>query len=331
MKKKILLCTLAGFFLFSTASCSSDDSSNSTVIEKEKEVPNTLKDNFFDIEGATFKEGTLLAGEKDVISEINVNSFVINGGKAIMSVTSTAELKSILVGLKGHEGFYEVLTSNEIQTRDLLYRYEVILDLSQKLDLEIFELEIVGYITDGTRTVIYYREFHLIPAGTGEMQVSLSWDQEDDVDLHLVKNNSGRVYYGSKHLFNSEGTEIAELDIDSNPGCSIDGIKNENIYFKHLEDGEYAIYVDLYRKCPNTTAGSKYIVNVIYGGTSIRLSDHMMGKFADDYRGSGNTPSKHVLIGTFSIVNGQFSSVVSPETAPSIHTFRLNEKLVYKK
>ena len=329
MKKKFLLCTLAGFLLFSTASCSSDDS-NTTEVE-EVEVPNTLKDKFFDIEGATFKPGTIQGGEKDAINQINVNNFVINGGKAIMTITSTAELQSILIGLKGHDGFYEFKTTNESQTRDLLYSYEVVLDLSQKLDLEVFELQIVGYITDGTRTVVYYREFQLIPAGTGELQISLSWDKEDDVDLHLVKKDSNRIYYGSKHLYNSEGIEVAELDIDSNPGCQLDGIKNENIYFHQLEDGEYAIYVDLYSKCTNAEAGSKYIVNVIVGGTSIRLSDHMMGKFADENPGSGNDPSQHVFIGAFSIVDGQFSSVVASERTSFTDTFRLNERLVYKK
>lgn len=329
MKKKFLLCTLAGFLLFSIASCSSDDS-NTTEVE-EVEVPNTLKDKFFDIEGATFKPGTIQGGEKDAINQINVNNFVINGGKAIMTITSTAELQSILIGLKGHDGFYEFKTTNESQTRDLLYSYEVVLDLSQKLDLEVFELQIVGYITDGTRTVVYYREFQLIPAGTGELQISLSWDKEDDVDLHLVKKDSKRIYYGSKHLYNSEGIEVAELDIDSNPGCQLDGIKNENIYFHQLEDGEYAIYVDLYSKCTNAEAGSKYIVNVIVGGTSIRLSDHMMGKFADENPGSGNDPSQHVFIGAFSIVDGQFSSVVASERTSFTDTFRLNERLVYKK
>ncbi|MBB1139903.1 hypothetical protein [Myroides sp. WP-1] len=330
MKKKVLLFALAGFFLLGSVSCSSDDSGTS---EPEKvEVPNTLKDDYFSIDGATFNAGNIQGGEKNSIAEISVNNFVINGGKAIMTLTCTEELKSVLIGLKGHDGFYELQTTNELQTRDRLYRYEVILDLSQNLNLEVFGLEIVGYITDGTRTVIYYREFQLIPAGTGELQISLSWDKEDDVDLHLVKQDQGRIYYGSKTLFAENSTLIAELDIDSNPGCSIDGIKNENIYFNHLADGVYAIYVDLYSKCEASgSTGSKYIVNVTYGGTSIRLSDHMIGKFNDDDSGSGNTLSRHVHIGSFSIVDGQFSSIVETDSATSIQAFNLEEKLVYKK
>ncbi|WHT38525.1 hypothetical protein QNH98_16180 [Myroides sp. mNGS23_01] len=68
MKKKFLLCTLVGFLLFSTASCSSDDS-NTTEVE-EVEVPNTLKDKFFDIEGATFKAGTIQGVKKMLLIKL---------------------------------------------------------------------------------------------------------------------------------------------------------------------------------------------------------------------------------------------------------------------
>ncbi|MGG5577991.1 hypothetical protein ACPDHL_11715 [Myroides sp. C15-4] len=331
MKKRILLLALLGGFMLSTTACSSDDSSQET---QKVEVPNTLKDDYFSIEGATFNAGTIQAGEEESITEISVNNFIINGGKAIMTVTSSAQLQAIQIGLKGHEGYYSVKTSNENLARTGLYHYEVILDFSQDLILDIVGLELVGYITDGKRTVVYYREFQVIPAGTGALQISLSWDREDDVDLHLVKRNSDRIYYGSRKLYNSEGEKIAELDIDSNAGCSIDGIKNENIYFDRLEDGVYSIYVDLYSKCEaRGSAGSKFIVNVMYSGTSIRLSDHMIGKFDDADTGSGNDPRRHVLIGTFAIVNGVFSSVVEEEeeTTRSLDAFGLNKRLVYKK
>ncbi|MDM1406726.1 hypothetical protein [Myroides sp. DF42-4-2] len=330
MKKKILLFALLGGFMLSTTACSSDDSNSGT---EQVEVPNTLKDDYFNIEGATFNAGSIESGTAEAIAEINVNNFIINGGKAIMTVSSTAQLQSIHIGLKGHDGYYDVKTSNENLTRNGLYSYEVILDFSQDLILDIVGLELVGYITDGTRTILYYRELQVIPAGTGELQISLSWDREDDVDLHLVKRNVDRIYYGSRQLHNADGEKIAELDIDSNPACRIDGIKNENIYFDRLEDGVYSIYVDLYRKCEvSGSVGSKYIVNVMYNGTSIRLSDHMIGKFDDTDTGSGNTESRHVLIGSFSVVNGSFSSVVEEEaTTRTLDTFGLSKKMIYTK
>lgn len=332
MKKKVLLFTLAGFFLLGTTSCSNDDSSNPTDIEKEKEVPNTLKDEFFNIDGATFKEGGIPSGEKNSVKHIRINKYVINGGKTIMTITSTDQLDAILVALKGHDGFYDFKLKNEALTRNNEFTYEIIVDLSQKLSLENFELAIAGRLMDGTMTETQYVDLQLVAAGTGELQISLSWDLEDDVDLHLVNKEGQRVYYGNKSIADAEGIRIAELDIDSNPGCSIDEIKNENIYFNDLKtDGVYYIYVDLYRKCESQRIGSKYIVNVMYNGSSVRLSDHMMGKFDDSYQGSGNTPSQHVLIGAFSIIDGQFSSIVETESTRSIVPFNLNEKLVYKK
>ncbi|MGG5506501.1 MULTISPECIES: hypothetical protein [unclassified Myroides] len=328
MKKKVLLFTLAVFFLLGTTSCSNDDNSNPTNVEKE--IPNTLEDEFFTIDGATFKEGEIPVGDKNSVKHIRINKYVINGGKTIMTITSADQLDAILVALKGHDGFYDFKLQNETLTRTNEFTYEVIVDLSQKLSLENFELAIAGRLMDGTMTETQYVDLQLVAAGTGELQISLSWDLEDDVDLHLVNQEGQRIYYGNKTLLDTEGIRIAELDIDSNPGCSIDEIKNENIYFNDLKtDGVYSIYVDLYSKCQSPRAGSKYIVNVMYNGSSIRLSEHMMGKFNDNDEGSGNTPSRHVLIGSFSIINGQFSSIVETETTTR-SGFDFEEELVYK-
>lgn len=334
MKKRILLCTLAGFFLFATTSCSSDDNKYLTEVDSEnipeKEIPNTLKDEYFDIEGGTFKPGEIPAGEETSILDISVNKFVINGGKTIATLTSNAPLSSVLIGLKGHEGYYDVATANEIQTRSGEFTYEIIIDFSQVLDLTDFELKFVGIITDGKRTEVYYKAFQLVEAGIGELQVSLSWDKEDDVDLHLYDADNNHIYYSNKVVKNVEtGETVGELDIDSNPNCNIDGVKNENIYYKNLQDGTYRIYVDLYRKCTNST-GSKYAVNVLHNGTRLHLSDQMIGKFDDDYYGSRNNPSQYVLIGAFSIVNGQFSSVVEVEPL-SQQNFSTREVLIREK
>ncbi|WP_121966471.1 hypothetical protein [Myroides sp. N17-2] len=328
MKKKILLFALVGSFMLSTTSCSNDDNSSPNI--EEVQAPNTLKDDFFDIEGAKFKGGDLPAGERDVITEINVNKFVINGGKAIMNLTSTTPLESVLIALDGHDGYYSFKTSEEVQTRLGNYKYIVVFNFSQKLDLDSFGLNIVGTISDGEQTRIYYREFQTVTAGVGELQVSLSWDKEDDVDLHLFDADNNHIYYGDRVLHGAEG-KIAELDIDSNPACSIDGVKNENIYYNDLKDGTYKVYVDLFTKCTQSE-GSSYVVNVIHNGVSLRLSDHMIGKFADDYRGSGNTPSMYAFIGAFSIVDGHFSSVVeSAGTARLANDIELKKELVYKK
>lgn len=326
MKKKILLGALAGFLLFSTASCSSDDNKYLTEVDNEKvpekEVPNTLKDDYFEIEGGIFKEGEIPAGEEKSILDINVNKFVINGGKTIATVTSNTPLSAVLIGLKEHEGYYEVATVNEIQTRSGEFYYEIIIDFSQVLNLDEFELKFVGIITDGKRTEVYYKAFQLVAAGIGELQVSLSWDKEDDVDLHLFDADNNHIYYAHKTVVNSEtGETVGELDIDSNPNCNIDEVKNENIYYKNLKDGTYRIYVDLYQKCTNST-GSKYAVNVLHNGVRLNLSNQMVGTFADDYYGSRNNPSQYVLIGAFSIVNGQFSSIVEVEPLQGISSYQ---------
>lgn len=58
MKKKILLFALVGSFMLSTTSCSNDDNSSPNI--EEVQAPNTLKDDFFEVEGAKFKGGIYL-------------------------------------------------------------------------------------------------------------------------------------------------------------------------------------------------------------------------------------------------------------------------------
>ena len=62
------------------------------------------------------------------------------------------------------------------------------------------------------------------PVGSGPIQVSLSWVGQVDVDLHVTPPAGGDIYWGDR----SDSTG-GTLDLDSNAGCSIDNVNNENI------------------------------------------------------------------------------------------------------
>lgn len=55
-----------------------------------------------------------------------------------------------------------------------------------------------------------------------------------------------------------EGVMICGLDHDSNAGCSIDGLNNENIVFadEWVCNGKYEVYLDMYENCDPSTATS---------------------------------------------------------------------------
>jgi hypothetical protein len=97
-------------------------------------------------------------------------------------------------------------------------------------------------------------EIPLKEVGGGPLQVSIVWDTDTDVDLHLdVPGNSlfgGEIYYS--HKVDGNG----ELDLDSNPACALDHIRNENITYARgaPANGDYVVRVDYYSDCSGQNA-----------------------------------------------------------------------------
>ena len=133
---------------------------------------------------------------------------------------------------------------------------------------------------NGDISKIWETSVELLVVGTGALQVSLSFDNAKDVDLHLIEPeyndeygdpvsfSDRHIYYSNKVAYYSGG----ELDLDSNPGCSIDNINNENITYSSdnsfIAPGTYKVYVDLFENCDYEIA-TNYVVTVFYGGVLI--------------------------------------------------------------
>ena len=93
-----------------------------------------------------------------------------------------------------------------------------------------------------------------------EAVISLSWDTNVDLDLQVL-TPSGR-FVDSKHPTaqppSDAGvipTDTAYIDRDSNAGCSVDGIRRENLIFPHgaPPHGVYGIYANLFDACKQSS------------------------------------------------------------------------------
>lgn len=75
-------------------------------------------------------------------------------------------------------------------------------------------------------------------AGSGQVQITLTWDTTDDIDLWVTGPDGERIYYGDKH--SSSG---GELDFDDTNGYG-----PENVYWPHnsAPNGTYKVEVDHY-------------------------------------------------------------------------------------
>ena len=96
-------------------------------------------------------------------------------------------------------------------------------------------------------------------AQSGEITISLLWDSEDDLDLHVFTPDGSEIYYGNKEA----GGGV--LDVDANAfSSSLMPNPVENVYFESPEDGEYWVYVINYHDRTDGSA-TNYLVRLQVG------------------------------------------------------------------
>ena len=117
--------------------------------------------------------------------------------------------------------------------------------------------------------------------GTGDVQISVSWNSAADVDLHAIEPNGTEIYYGNLRL--STG---GELDLDSNAGCGSDGPRVENIRWPsgRAPLGSYTVRVDHWSNC--SASSTSYVVRVINGAASSTFTGTFTG--GGDFGGAGS-------------------------------------------
>jgi hypothetical protein len=188
------------------------------------------------------------------------------------------------------QGFYEVTLASAASSANL------VVSLAQTLPgtAFVFHYALVG--ADGSQGAAARQVIDAIPVGTGQVQVSVSWDVDSDVDLHVVDPDKGEVYWD-----NTSVASGGELDLDSNADCDLDHKKNENITWSHAPAGTFTVRLDLFEEC-DTTA-TNYVVTVRVSGQAVRT---FSGKFTGkgDLGGEGDG----IPITTFQIAPAPSSS-----------------------
>jgi subtilisin family serine protease len=97
---------------------------------------------------------------------------------------------------------------------------------------------------------------------TGDVQVLLSWENYNDLDLACVDPSGDRVWFKNKRI-RSGG--ILEIDMNVKPNDSQTPI--ENIYWPHgsAPNGTYGVYLWLYKQHEANINGTPYKILVKYG------------------------------------------------------------------
>jgi len=270
-------------------------------------------------------------GDVDVITDVKIGGSALAGGSTIITVTASEELEELYIEIGGEDGYYRwnLEPEDKISTGNSApFIYQIVLEFNQDQQIEeICETEGTAGVCRATRTfkvsgktkegelvVPETKNLEVKQVSTGALQISLSWDQNDDVDLYVYTPNGGKkIFFGNHRRDEHDG--LGELDVDSNAGCTIDEINSENIFFEEtpIEDGEYLVVAHLYQKCRSSTPGARYNVTVngkLVTEKGLSFSDSAQG----DGASLGSTPVNGAnvkIIGKAIVENGQYKDFVA--------------------
>ena len=235
-------------------------------------------------ESGTWKSGSLpsasteldssakLAVGLPVISKVEGPLEFINGGSSEFTVESSSgsNIAAILVKLDSYDGYFHVPVYSQGNTGTFKLSFDA--DYFEKIqsraharatlnqNINITIIDDLNQVSESQTIALTANE-----TGFGDVKVSISWNTATDVDLHVTDPNGVRTYYGNTNPGNG-----STLDLDSNPGCEIDGINNENIFWETgtAVPGTYTVTVDMYDACDNGegTGFASGTLTMIYNG-----------------------------------------------------------------
>jgi len=120
-----------------------------------------------------------------------------------------------------------------------------------------------------------------ISLGTGDVQATLLWNGDSDLDLHVTDPSGTDIYYG-----NDTSSTGGKLDHDDIPHCGDSPATHvENIFWPTggAPSGQYKVYVVDFRQCPG--ASSSFEMRVTVGGRVVY--DQSGSLTATDQQSSG--------------------------------------------
>jgi hypothetical protein len=247
----------------------------------------TITDVSVDGVQATFHAGALPTPHGTLAASGPSSNMAVNGGSTMVSITPSSDVVTIYVGIMGQDGYWQVAVPPGASAIDVL------LTLAQTLMVHNVSITFEVADASGNVSAPVVVPTTIIQVGTGDVAVSLSWDQgiNNDIDLHVVDPNGFEVYYGDP-----SSPEYGQLDLDSNASCADDGVNNEHVVWPAggAPRGSYTVRVDNFENC--TGKAVTYVVTVQRTG---KPAQTFSGSFAASDPGDSGGAGEGVLITTF--------------------------------
>ncbi len=235
---------------------------------------------------------------------INVSGprYVVNGGTARLSVSSATPFETLYVSASAPvselfqpvSGYFEVPLSVSSQSADLVVVFP------QTLPANEFRLYVTAADAQGNVGPVVELPFNALTVGTGDIQVTVAWDTDADVDLHVVDPSGDEIYWANRTSISG-----GQLDLDSNAACAGDNVRNENITWATdtAPIGTYTVRVDYWANCDASRTDYTVLIN----------NDGDVSIYSGSFTGPGDAGGfgSGVLIDTFTRTTG-------PPAAPRV-------------
>jgi hypothetical protein len=215
---------------------------------------------------------------------------VTNGGTALLHVQLSPPIPSptFVVQLAGDAGYHTVVGVDP--EGDGVYDISVRVSgeaAGTSLMLGVALLDAAG--NAGPQQAL---EVRLVPSGTGDVKVTLSFDRLHDLDLHVLEPTGDQIFY------QRPGSTLGgRLDLDSGANCEPSAANTENVFWPPggAPAGRYTVSVQNYQQCsPGAIA---FDVTVEYGGRT----ETYEGTFADGTAAEEPTSGNVRQIATFEL------------------------------
>ena len=206
----------------------------------------------------------------------------ISGGSTQIALESDTPFITVFV-VVDPEGYFKVDLIEEQIVADLIVSFSTL-----QLDGELDEIAVSVQNAVGDISGTQVLPVTSVLVGTGELQVSVSWDTPTDVDISLIEPDGTEIFFAAP-----QSPSGGMLDLDSNPACFIDGVNNENITYEDgtPPSGEYSVSVDYFSDC-GVLEPTSFVVTVRIGDSVETFSGTLVP--ADVFNGPG-------LVTTFEI------------------------------
>lgn len=197
----------------------------------------------------------------------------VNGGSALIPLSAGSAFTTVVVSIEGVDGYYELSLPTAASASD------VVLGIAAVTGEGTLPVRVaVG--TDGAVGAYAAQDLSIHHAGTGDVQISVSWSGASDVDLRVTDPSGELIAFA-----NPASASGGKLDLDSNSGCTIDGINSENVVWPagHAPRGSYHVTVVYYDDC--SVARSDYVVTIAMAGHETQV---LTGSFVGQWEANSD-------------------------------------------